>query len=76
MLDHPLVKIGDAFAAGVAEGEGQQGVKKTGQRSAEHPQGKPARYTQVLEVGFADGGGVFGEETPYSHKASRVGKGA
>lgn len=70
--DHPLMQGGDAFAAGIPERKREQRVEKTSHGAAEHPNGKPARGTQVLEVGFADGGRMFGEELAYAHVSQPI----
>jgi len=68
LQNHPLMQGGDAVATGVLEGERQQGMHETGDGAAEHPDGKPTRGTQVLEVGFPDRGRVFSEVPPDAHR--------
>ena len=68
--DHPLVERFDAVTAGVLKRERQKGVEKTGDGADEHAKGKSTRGTEVLQVGLADRGWMFSEETPHSHAFS------
>ncbi|HEU4627683.1 MAG TPA: hypothetical protein VFS52_23205 [Steroidobacteraceae bacterium] len=64
------MKTLDAVTAGVLEGKRKERVQETGEAGADHANRKPAGLTEVLQVGLANRGRMFSEETPYSHAVS------
>jgi hypothetical protein len=65
--EHLRVELLDRLAAGAHAQEGQQGMQQAREPGKDHPTPEIRGMQQVLPVGFAYGGRVFGEKSIEVH---------